>query len=216
MKKILTVIASSFIIFSFSTLKADVVIGITAAAHSVDVSGTETLRNSAKTSNTSISEDAVVPEIFAELVNDNGLAFGVAYIPVREMGSKTRTDAGSDPGDYKANAELENVLQAYVDVPIYAVGPGAFYGKLGIQHATVSTLESLNAGSSYPDEDLFGYTVGLGYKGDLPVGNGLIYKLDATYTDFEDYSSGAADGNGNKIDAELEDTALKISIGKRF
>ena len=52
--------------------------------------------------------------------------------------------------------------------------------------------------------------------GDLPYGDGLIYKLDATYTDFEDYSAGAADGNGNKITADLEDVAVKISIGKKF
>ena len=158
--------------------------------------------------------------MFLEAVLDNGGALGISYIPTRELGSKSRTDTsdgtGSESGTYKAEAELDNVIQAYVDVPFTDLYGGTLYGKLGIQHATVTTLESLNSGSAYPDQDLFGYTVGLGVKGDLPYGDGLIYKLDATYTDFEDYSAGAADGNGNKITADLEDVAVKISLGKRF
>ena len=192
-------------------------LGISAAAHSVDASGTETLRSSGKKTNGGADETAVVPEIFIEAEADNGFAMGLAYIPTREMGKKSRTDSGGESdGTYKAEAELDNVIQAYVDVPFTDYSGATIYGKLGIQHATVKTLESLNSGSTYPNQDLFGYTVGLGVKGDLPYGDGLIYKLDATYTDFEDYSAGAADGNGNKITADLEDVAVKISIGKRF
>ena len=216
MKKI-AIFLTAFLFVAYSSVKAEVILGISAAAHSIDASGTETLRTSGKKTNGGADETAVVPEIFIEAEADNGFAMGLAYIPTREMGSKSRTDTGDESaGTYKAEAELDNVIQAYVDVPFTDLYGGTLYGKLGIQHATVTTLESLNSGSAYPDQDLFGYTVGLGVKGDLPYGDGLIYKLDATYTDFEDYSAGAADGNGNKITADLEDVAVKISLGKRF
>lgn len=216
MKKI-AIFITAFLFVAYSSVKAEVILGISAAAHSIDASGTETLRSSGKKTNGGADETAVVPEIFIEAEADNGFAMGLAYIPTREMGSKSRTDTGDESaGTYKAEAELDNVIQAYVDVPFTDLYGGTLYGKLGIQHATVTTLESLNSGSAYPDQDLFGYTVGLGVKGDLPYGDGLIYKLDATYTDFEDYSASAADGNGNKITADLEDVAVKISIGKKF
>jgi len=216
MKKF-AIFITAFLVVAYTNVKAEVVLGISAAAHSVDVSGTETLRSSGKKTNGGADESAVVPEIFIEAEADSGFAMGLAYIPTREMGKKSRTDSGGESdGTYRAEAELDNVIQAYVDVPFTDLYGGTLYGKLGVQHATVKTLESLNSGSTYPDQDLFGYTVGLGVKGDLPYGDGLIYKLDATYTDFEDYSAGAADGNGNKISADLEDVAVKISIGKKF
>ena len=218
MNKFLAILASGFILLSYTNLKADTVLGVTAGFHSVEASGTETLRTSAKKTNGSITEDSVLAEIFLEGIADNGYAVGIAYIPTRDAGAKSRTDSNSngDSGTYKAEAELDNVIQAYVDVPFTEYYGATIYGKLGIQHATVKTLESLNSGSSYPDTDMFGYTLGLGARGDLPYGDGLIYKLDLTYTDFEDYSESAADGNGNSITADLEDTAFKISVGKKF
>ena len=77
------------------------------------------------------------------------------------------------------------------------------------------TLESLNSGSTYPNQDVFGYTLGIGAKGDLPIAN-TFYKADLTYTDFETYSAADEAGTGNKVDADLEDVAVKLSIGYKF
>ena len=209
-------ILSSLILVSISTAKAESVIGITGAYHMLDASGTETIRSSGEKNNGTHSEEVLVPEIFIE---GSGTDFivGLSYIPTRDVGSKSRTDSGDvSAGTYTAKAELDNVFQVYGDYTFTSVPQGDVYFKLGIQHATLKTLESLNSGSSYPDEDLFGYTLGLGVKGDLPYGDGMIFKADLTYTDFESYSAGATDGNGNKINADLEDVALKFSIGKKF
>ena len=89
--------------------------------------------------------------------------------------------------------------------------------KLGIQHVTLATLESLNSGSTYPDADLMGLTVGLGTRGDLPmVGGNAYYKVEATYTEFESYSNDSASSTGNKLEADFDDTAVKFSIGYKF
>ena len=217
MKKIIA-IALSFLFISLQSVKAEVGVGITAAAHMFDVSGTETTRDSGEENTGSHSETAVVPELFIEAITENGGAFGISYIPTREMGSKSRSDTNSDgdTGTYKAEAELDNVFQIYADIPtsLSLVGYD-IYAKVGLQHATINSLESLNSGSTYPNQDVIGYTLGLGTKGDLPVSN-LYYKADLTYTDFEDYTAESDSSPANKVTADLEDVAFKLSIGYKF
>ncbi len=218
MKKTITILLS-FLFVSFQAVKADIGIGITGAAHMFDASGTETTRQSNQVNSGSHSETVVVPEIFIEATGDDGAAFGLAYIPTRDVGSKSRTDSNSagDSGTYKAEAELENVVQFYVDIPTPLNLAGYdIYTKLGVQHATIATLESLNSGSTYPDQDLLGFTLGLGTKGDLAFGNNTYYKAEVTYTDFENYSAGDEAGTGNRVEADLEDIALKLSVGYKF
>ena len=215
MKKIITILLS-FLFISFQSAKAEMGVGITGALHMLDASGTETTKHSSEKNNGSHEEDAAVLELFAEAILDSGSTVGIAYIPTRDMGSKSRSDTNSegDTGTYKAAAELDNVVQVYTDIALpYDVYGSSLYLKVGIQHATITTLESLNSGSSYPDEDVLGYTFGLGTKGDLPYGNNLYYKADLTYTDFEDYEATSA---GNKVVAELEDVAVKLSLGYKF
>ncbi len=214
MKKYIAIFLS-LALFSFQSAKAEFGIGITGAAHFFDASGTETTRTSGQKNNGTHSADAVVPELFLEAITDGGMTVGLSYIPIRELGSKSRTDSnsGGDSGTYKAEAELDNVIQLYMDIPLnFDVVSYPVYAKLGIQHATISTLESLNSGSTYPDEDVMGLTIGLGTKGDLA--NNLYYKAEVAYTDFEDYSADSS--AGNKVEAELEDTSVKFSIGYKF
>ena len=213
MKKITSIVI--FLLFATAqTVKADFAVGITGAMHMFEASGTETTRQSAQKNTGSHDEDAVVPELFIEASGDNGVTVGMSYIPTRELGNKSRSDTNSDgdTGTYTAKAELDNVVQLYVDVPFAETFGSTVYGKVGIQHATITTLESLNSGATYPNKDLFGYTIGLGMKGDLPYGN-TYYKAELAYTDFENYE---ADGAGNHVKAELEDIAARVSIGYKF
>ena len=215
MKKLL----SLFSIISLLTIvsaKADIGIGVSGAMHFIDGSGTETTRTSSEKNSGSHDELATVPEVFVEALLDNGGALGLSYIPTREMGSKSRSDSNSDgdTGTYTAKAELDNVIKVYTDIPTGASFYGDIYMHLGVQHVTVNTLESLNSGETYPNKDLYGYTIGVGTKGDLPYGNNLYYKSEITYTNFETYkANGTA---GNKVEADLEDLAARISVGYKF
>ena len=218
MKKTITILLSLFFI-STQAAKAEFGMGITGAVHFFDVSGTETTRTSNQKNTGSHSDEAIVPELFIETITENGGAFGLAYIPTRNMGSKSRSDTNDDgdTGTYKAEAELDNVIQVYGDIPTgFDIAGYPTYVKVGIQHATIATLESLNSGSTYPDEDVLGYTVGLGTKGDLPYGDSMYYKAEATYTDFGSYKANDADGTGNKVEADLEAIAVKLSVGYKF
>ena len=217
MKK-LTTIVLSFLFLTFNAAKAEFAVGITGALHSFDVSGTETTRTSGEKNTGSHSEDVMVPELFLETASGSGIEVGISYIPTREMGSKSRSDSNSDgdTGTYKAEAELDNVIQIYADIDLAEVGGYPVYAKIGVQHATITTLESLNSGSSYPDQDVTGFTIGLGTKGDVPTLDNAFYKAEVTYTDFEDYSANSDSTPANKVEADLEDIALKLSIGYKF
>ncbi len=223
MKKLVSII-SSLILFTIVSANAEMGIGLSGAAHLIEGSGTETTRDSSEKNNGSHDEQTIVPELFIEAIDDsNGLTVGISYIPVRDVGSKSRTDtavaaaaggAENDTGTYTAKAELENVIKLYTDIPTGSQVLGAdTYVHLGVQHVTVTTLESLNSGSTYPDRDLLGATIGFGAKGDLPFGNNLYYKSELTYTNFETYE---ATSNGNKVTADLEDIAARLSIGYKF
>ena len=215
MKKLISLF-SLISLLTIVSAKAEIGIGVSGALHFIDGSGTETTRTSSEKNSGSHDELATVPEVFVEALLDNGGALGLSYIPTRDMGSKSRSDSNSDgdTGTYTAKAELDNVIKVYTDIPTGASFYGDIYMHLGIQHVTVNTLESLNSGETYPNKDLYGYTLGVGTKGDLPYGNNLYYKSEITYTNFETYiGNGAA---GNKVEADLEDFAARISVGYKF
>ena len=215
MKKIVAILTPLFLLFTISA-KAEIGIGVTGAHHMIEGDGTETTRESLQKNTGSHSKDVTVPEIFIEAIGDNGFTLGLSYIPTRNMGSKSRTDTngGGDTGTYKAEAELENVALIYADIPVYALGGFPLHAKVGMQHVTLNTLESLNSGSTYPNVDLLGLTVGLGTKGDLPFGSNMYYKAEVTYTDFEDVNiDSSADNN---LEADLDSTAVKVSLGMKF
>jgi len=213
MKKLLSIV-SSLILVSTITAKADIGMGISGAFIDIDGDGTETTRTSNQVNKGSHSEELAVPEVFIELIGDNGGAVGLSYIPTRDLGSKSRSDTNEDgdTGTYKAQAELDNVLKLYGDMPLGSLAGGTPYLTVGLQHVELVTLESLNSGATYPNKNLFGYSVGLGLKGDLPYGS-LYYKGEVTYTDFETYE---ADGAGNKVSADLDATTARLSIGYKF
>lgn len=213
MRKLISTISSLFFVTIVSANAEEYGVGITGAIHMLDASGTETTRNSNEKNSGDHDETVLIPELFVEKFNDNGTVIGLSYIPVRDMDSKSRSDTNSDgdTGTYKAAAELSDVIQFYTDIPVGEVYGYQTHVKLGVQRVTLETLESLNSGSTYPDEDLFGLTLGYGVKGDL-TGN-MYYKGEVTYTNFEQYK---ATSNGNKIEADLDDYAAKFSIGYKF
>ena len=113
--------------------------------------------------------------MFIEHISDN-FTVGLSYVPVDvNLGKGSRTDAnGSDPaenddGTRTAEADLTDFYTLYANVP---VGGNGWYGLLGFHFATVETKETLH-NSSYPNEDITGYQIGLGQR----LGDNLKYEL---------------------------------------
>ena len=213
MRKILSIV-TTIMFLGIGNSMAETGMGITGNWASLETTGSETLREGGDTTSGSHDTDVAIPELFIEFIGDRG-AFGLAYIPVQELGKKSRSDSNSDgdTGDYKAEAEVDGHVMLYVDLNLTEYANQTIYAKGGISNAKISTLESLNSGSSYKDQNVWGTTLGLGIKGDLGSG-GFYYKLDATHTEYSEYKDTNSVGNMVKADAEV--TSGKLSVGYKF
>ena len=220
MKKIL--IGLFAVIFFTVAANAEKRIGISGAYTMFSSDGTETIKSSGTKTSKSHDDEVVVPSIFFEIANDNGLAIGLDFIPAEaELGSgnnrraDTDTDDESDTaGDNKVSAELTSHTTLYLTK---TVGDAGAYLKGGFALATLDTTEKLATGSTYGNEDITGYLVGLGFNKNND--NGTFFRTELTYSDYEDISiTGSADTDGvkNKIDADIDAVAFRISVGKAF
>ena len=158
----------------------------------------------------------MVPAIFFEIANDRGLALGVDFTPAdAELGSGTGDDDDAETsGANKASAELTGHYTIYGLLP---VGSAGAYLKAGVAHASIDTLETLATGTEYGNADVNGVLVGLGFNRES--GNGGFFRMEGTYTDYEDVTfNGSLDGDSvrNVIDADVDALAIRIAFGKAF
>ena len=126
-----------------------------------------------------------------------------------DLGSGSRTDSDSgestshdDTGTRTASASIENLITVYTNVPLFGSN---VYFLGGIHTADVITNETLQT-SSYPDEELLGYQVGLGYRSGK-------FKAQAYYSDFGDIDINSDQNNGQSIHAEADAMAFTLSYG---
>ena len=194
-----------------SVVMAETKMGISAAMTTLSTSGSETLRESGNVTNKSIDEDLTVPSLFIEAVLDNGFAVGVDYVPVAELGSGTGDDDDAETsGANKASAELESHFTLYVSKELGSVD--GLYIKGGVSFADVITTETLATGDAYEDTTTYGMMIGLGYEADIP--GGLFARIEASYTDYDDVSITST--GGSKVEADIDATMYKVSVGKSF
>jgi len=89
------------------------------------------------------------------------------------------------------------------------------YLKLGYLMTDVATQENLGTGGAYPNVDISGYTVGLGYQHSLD--NGFFARVEGSVSDYEDVTA----NNSNETDKKISMTDMfgvsgTIKIGKTF
>lgn len=183
-------------------------IGLSANFMDLETVGSETLRQSSNVTKASKDEDAVVPSIFVEVVNDSGLGIGLDYVPVAELGSGTGQDDDAETsGANKASAELA----AHVTVYLIAESSMGLYLKAGYAMADVDTTENLKTGDKYGNSDTTGTMVAIGYKYDL--GSAFV-RADVSSTDYDEVSIKST--GGSTVKADVDATAVTLSIGKAF
>ena len=222
MKKIAIIISS--LLLSSQLYAAEWAMGVTGAYSKINGDGKEV--EGGETNKGSASNDVFIGSIFIDAQINDKFAIGLDWIPfTADVSDKTksRTDTEtsvtgtaattSTSRTQKANAELSNHLTLYGEYGERA------YVKFGVAQVNVDTTESLGTGSKYGSDTVYGGLIGVGFK-DV-ASNGLFYKVEATYTDYENVSftsSVARTGvtTNNRVDADLDVTAFKISVGKKF
>tara|TARA_X000001036_G_C20508829_1_gene737140 strand:- start:170 stop:829 length:660 start_codon:yes stop_codon:yes gene_type:complete len=219
MKKLITAIFG-FALISFSADAVERKIGFTAALTDFESSGTETMKSNSDKTSTDISETVIVPSLFLEISTDAGLGIGIDYVPVdAEIGNKSKTkvdidtdDAADNGGTNKASADVSGHSTIYLKIPVKAA-----FLKVGYVEADIETTENLATGTTYGNKSVNGTMVSLGFDRDLE--NGTFIRAEVAYTDYDDITlTGSADTDGvsNKVDADVDATALRISVGKAF
>ena len=199
-KTFLSIISALFIASSVNA--ADLTFGVSASYTMINASGTET--ESTEKTNASVSNDVAIGSIFVEN-NFGNFSLGLDYIPFKadvSSATKSRADSNSegDTGTNKANAEISNHITVYA---LYPFSNGAFI-KAGVAQVDVKTKESLNSGSKYGDDTIYGGQIGIGFGNDN-------WRLAVEYTDYEQISLTSSTNSDNKITADLDTTAVKLS-----
>ena len=219
MKKLLTSIFG-LVLISFSANAVERKIGFTAALTDFESSGTETLKSSSNKTSADVSEQVIVPSLFFEITNNSGLGIGLDFVPVdAELGSKQKAKVDTDTDDTednagtnKASADISGHQTIYLMVPIKAA-----FLKVGYVTADIETTENLDTGTTYGNKSVDGTMVSLGFDRDMP--NGSFIRAEVAYTDYDDITlTGSADSDdaSNKVDADIDATSLRLSVGRAF
>lgn len=192
-----------------SVASAEMRMGVSAHAIFFESTGSETLRSSGNVTNKSVDEDVIVPSIFIEAVNSDGLGIGIDYVPVAELGSGTGDDDDAETsGANKASAELASHSTIYV----IAQGENGLFVRAGMSFADVDTTENLSTGDSYGNSSTEGLMAAIGISRDLD--NGMFIRGEVSMTDYDDVSITST--GGSTVKADVDSTAVSLSIGKSF
>ena len=219
MKKIITILATLMLTtMSINFAKAGT-IGVSYSASTVDGDGTEYVIDGATSNkNTgSSSKDVDIGSIFIETNTlDFGIRLGLEYIPgnaqfVNKSSTQTNvtSDTATETKTQVVKGEFQNHLSLYLEKDLVS----KLFLKAGVSHVDIKSLENIGTGSTYPDDNIFGYTLGLGLRHSFD--NGLLLKAQYEYTDYETISLQSTN-TSNKVEGNIESQGAKISLEYQF
>ena len=233
--KLATTLLGAFVIL-FSTLTAPVKagsigIGVMGEAMVVTATARETLKGATTVNDANNGKYhrkfAPAVSFFAQYTfQDDGFVIGISRIPYRSgLGSvqksradnlATYTEALAPQINQHVEAALKNHTTVYFETPGLGAGDsGGLYLTGGLTTVDLLTEETLGTGSAYPDADVDGYTVGLGWKSG--TNGGILAKIAAEYTDYEDIQlKSTGSDTSSTIDADLDTYSLTVSVGYSF
>tara|TARA_B100000579_G_C22670786_1_gene775510 strand:- start:52 stop:744 length:693 start_codon:yes stop_codon:yes gene_type:complete len=216
-------------VFALNAMAQTVSMGLTASAMYYDADGHEKMKSSANKTSKSSSGAAPFASIFLEVDLDNGTTVGVDVIPYSSKigdGSNSVPDTDTDDlsdsaGTNKVDVNLANAVTLYLEQEVDIPGLdtlGSPYVKIGYSQMELETDESVQTGSTYGDETMSGYHLGLGVRGDLDSGGFWKTALTAAIYDGASFV-GSQDTDSVSNTIELEDfntVTLSFSIGQSF
>jgi len=158
--------------------------------------------------------------VFAEFAANDQFSIGVAYVP-HSMDSETvenKQNIGNlpeDPGN--DNAVTNTVKLSFEDLTtVYVLLSNEnIYLKAGYVSVDVNTEESLGTGGAYPNTDLDGSIIAVGYNMDLD--NGMFARFEASFMDLDGATVTNANDSTKSVKADgISGYGAGISVGKTF
>lgn len=158
--------------------------------------------------------------VFAEFQANDQLSLGVSYVP-HSSGSETAENTQnivapvSQPSSTKA---INTVKVSFEDlITVYALANlnENVYLKAGVMQVELITEENLATGGAYPDDDLMGYTIGLGYNMDLA--DGMFVRGEVAYMDIDGTTLTNSNDSTKSVSADgITGYGAAVSVGKSF
>ena len=187
--------------------------------------------HSSNTTTTKVTKDAkdendtaegafALGSVFAEFQANDQLSLGVSYVP-HSSGSETAENTQnivapvSQPSSTKA---INTVKVSFEDlITVYALANlnENVYLKAGVMQVELITEENLATGGAYPDDDLMGYTIGLGYNMDLA--DGMFVRGEVAYMDIDGTTLTNSNDSTKSVSADgITGYGAAVSVGKSF
>ncbi|MBD1166829.1 hypothetical protein IDG49_03540, partial [Pelagibacterales bacterium SAG-MED07] len=203
---------------------AEVTVGVTISSNSLDTAGKEDVDSNGTIDDTkNVTDDFMVGSVFFEntVMGDTmGLTIGVDYIPFdadidkRSITQSSLKDSSTvTTGTNSVEGTVEGHKTFYIQ-PGFRYGDNSMiYATLGIAMADINVKNSsISSTDMNKTVDLDGTKLGVGFK--TVKDSGLVIKLDYTDTSYDEVSFTTS--NNTKATADLDNTALALSIGKQF
>ena len=204
-------------------------IGITGVSSTIDSTVTDDIDSNGTIDTTKdITNDIGYGSIFFEVTNEGSgpgsLTFGLDVVPgSTEMDARSTTQqstkakgAGAAPqtsGTNKGTVDLDRHITVYLQPGVTLDNGVTLFGTIGYVNADVEAgVTSISSTNKTEDKSLNGFKFGAGLK--KVFGNTLFIKASYNYTDYDDIS--VTTSNNTKVTADIDNTALALSIGKQF
>ena len=212
MKKILVGFLFLLGTISYSFADSGLKAGVSLTAGYFETSATEK-ENDETSASKSAEGLGGIASIFVEK-EIGGLSLGVSYTPKAYETEETehkQVDGGSTVTN-KAQVDFTDLMTLYA---IIRPNDSGVYGKLGVMTVEVETNESLGTGSTYPDTDMDGVLVALGYDRDLDNGN--FVRIEGSYMSLGGVTVTSSNNSDNSVTTDdVEGFGATISVGKSF
>ena len=211
MKKIVSILFAS-IIFTTSAF-AGGLIGLKVGNGDLEGTKLKTTNTLAPhDAQTSGSADHMYGAIFAELnINESPLNLGFELVPLTGTISVVNDDSD-------ASVEVSNLRTVYA-LAAREIGGGSVYAKLGYSEADIDNAKQSAGGTTITSftDALEGPMVGIGFQtGEY---NGLVFRAEATLTEFDDVEVKTTDADGlveTKKGTDIEFQTITLSVAKTF
>jgi len=209
MNKLLKILSSVLLACTLTTgAMAEISIGGTLATAAYYAEGTEVNGGNDATTKGDGAFAHDHGELFVEWNHNDNISFGLSYTPM-DIDTPENTNV-QNARTNKVSATIQNKTTAY----ILAKANNGLYAKLGATYADIQSNEQ--TGSTYPDEETWGATVGLGWQ--IDAANDVFWRFEVQGSAYEDVSvsNGKAKATGgNKVTfSEMYGAQATISIGK--
>ena len=187
-------------------------VGVKLGVGELDAQSNSYTAGSTTVASQSASADNQFGAIFGEveLSQVEGLSVGLEYIPF------TAT-IRLDKGESGTGADVKNYTTLY-GLYMKEASQGNIYFKAGYSHADIGSITNANGSTvNSQDDSLTGPMIGIGFQSNELV-NGLVARLEATYTDVDDVSV-TTTSNGStsvKKTGSGEITTFTVSLAKSF